>query len=91
MGLANLPLASGQAHAQAFVRLGWTLDPKRRGRGSHLRLTKKGVRATLSIPDHKEVKWTIIASLIKIADETEERYLRAFGGENLAGQPRQPD
>lgn len=84
MGLANLPLASGKAHAQAFVRLGWTLDPKRRGRGTHLRLTKKGMRATLTVPDHKEVKRAIIASLIKLAIETEERYLRAFDGEDLA-------
>lgn len=83
MGLANLPLASGHAHAQAFVRLGWTLDPKRRGRGTHLLLTKSGMRATLSIPDHKEVKRTIIASLIKHADVSEEQYLRAFRGEPL--------
>jgi hypothetical protein len=83
MGLANLPLASGHAHAHAFVRLGWNLDQKRRGRGKHLLLTKSGIRATLSIPDHKQVKRTIIASLIKLADVDEDKYLRAFGGEKF--------
>lgn len=83
MGLSNLPLASGQAHAKAFVRLGWTLDTKRRARDKHLRLTKPGNRATLSIPAEREVKRTIIATLIKLAGVSEEEYLRAFGGEVL--------
>ena len=83
MGLANLPLASGHAHAAAFVRLGWVLDSKRRGRGSHFLLTKSGMRPTLSIPNQREVKRTIIASLIKTAGESEDRYLRAFKGERF--------
>jgi hypothetical protein len=78
MGLRNLPLASGDKHAAAFKRLDWIRDPKRRGRDKHILLTKPGVRATLSIPDEREVKRTIIAALIKIAGETEESYLRAF-------------
>jgi len=86
MGLSNLPLANGHAHAKAFVRLGWTLDSKRRGRGKHLLLTKRGMRATLSIPDHNPVKRTIIASLIKLADVSEEKYLRAFAGETFADE-----
>ena len=81
MGLSNLPLASGHAHAKAFGRLGWTLDEKRRGRGTHLLLTKPGQRATLSIPVHKQVKRTIIADLIKLTGRSEEEYLRAFAGE----------
>jgi hypothetical protein len=80
MGLSNLPLASGSEHAKAFQRLGWTLDRKRRGRGKHLLLTKDSERATLSIPDHHEVKRTIIAALIALAGVTEENYLRAFNG-----------
>ena len=55
MGLSNLPLASGHAHAKAFVRLNWTLHTSRRGRGKHLLLTKQGMRATLSIPDQKKL------------------------------------
>ena len=78
MGLRNLPLASGEKHAAAFERLGWTRDHKRRGRDKHILLTKPGVRATLSIPDEREVKRTIIAAMIKIAEETEVSYLEAF-------------
>lgn len=39
---------------------------------------------TLSIPDHREVKRTIIAGLIKVAGTSEEVYLRAFGGETIS-------
>jgi hypothetical protein len=78
MGLRNLPLASGEKHAAAFERLGWIPDHKRRGRGKHLLLTKPGNRATLSIPDEREVKRTIIAAQIKLAGETEASYLCAF-------------
>ena len=78
MGLSNLPLASGEQHAAAFERLGWTRDHKRRGRGKHILLTKTGMRATLSIPDHHEVKRTIIAALITLAGTTEEKYLQNF-------------
>ncbi len=78
MGLSNLSLACGADHAAAFERLGWTLDKKRRGRGSHFLLTKTGMHATLSIPDHHEVKRTIIAAQIKLAGVSEERYLQAF-------------
>jgi hypothetical protein len=79
MGQSNLPLANGDAHASAFERLGWTRDRKRRGRGAHILLTKAGVRVTLSIPEHHEVKRTIIAKQIKLAGISEEAYLKAFG------------
>lgn len=84
MGLANLPLASGNAHVKAFERLGWKLNTTRRGRGKHFLLTKSGHRATLSIPDHHEVKRTIIAGLIKAAETSEEKYLKAFRGETFS-------
>ena len=80
MGQTNLPLASGDAHARAFERLGWILDARRRGRGKHFLLTKPGMRPTLSIPDQREVKRTIIAALIKLAVVSEEDYLKAFRG-----------
>jgi hypothetical protein len=81
MGQSNLPVACGRDHARAFQRLEWVLDTKRRGRGTHFLLTKPGLRPTLSIPDHHEVKRTIIASLIKLAGVSEEEYLRAFHGQ----------
>lgn len=78
MGLSDLPLASGEKHAACFERLGWTRDWKRRGRGAHILLTKEGVRATLSIPNHHEVKRTIISKLIALAGITQEKYLEEF-------------
>jgi hypothetical protein len=78
MGLSDLPLANAEKHAACFERLGWVRDWKRRGRGSHILLTKTGMRAMLSIPDHKEVKRTIIAKLISLAGITQEKYLEEF-------------
>jgi hypothetical protein len=78
MGLSDLPLASGDKHAACFVRFGWIRDPKRRGRGTHILPTEPGVRATLSIPNHREVKRTIIAELIKLAGIDQAEYLEKF-------------
>jgi predicted RNA binding protein YcfA (HicA-like mRNA interferase family) len=78
MGLSDLPLANAERHAACFERLGWTRDWKRRGRGSHILLTKKGMRATLSIPDHREVKRTVLAGLIRAAGTTQEKYIEEF-------------
>lgn len=78
MGLSNLPLASGEKHAATFERFGWVRDYKRRGRGVHILLTKQGVRATLSIPNEREVKRTIIAAQIALAGITEADYLAKF-------------
>jgi hypothetical protein len=78
MGLSNLPLASGEKHAAAFERLGWIRDRKRRGRDKHILLTKPGMRPTLSIPDEREVKRTIIQAMIRLACITERDYLQAF-------------
>jgi hypothetical protein len=74
----NLPLACGKDHVAAFAQLGWIPDRKRRGRGAHLLLSKPGMRATLSIPDVREVKRTIIAAQIRLACVSEDQYLRAF-------------
>jgi predicted RNA binding protein YcfA (HicA-like mRNA interferase family) len=74
MGQADLPLAPGDAHARAFERCGWSIRQRR----NHIILTKPGVRATLSIPDHREVKRALIAKLIKQAGMSEAEYLAAF-------------
>ena len=80
MGQSNLPLASGADHVKAFAVFGWTWDGKRRGRGSHFILTKPGMRPTLSIPDHREVKRTLIAAQIALACIAEADYVSAFCG-----------
>jgi hypothetical protein len=80
MGQSNLPLASGSEHVKAFRVFGWMWDGKRRGRGKHFILTKPHMRPALSIPDHREVKRTIIADLIALAGITETDYVSAFLG-----------
>lgn len=77
MGHSDLPLASGERHAKAFERCGW-IRLARRGRGSHILLSRPGVPVTLSIPDHREVKRAVIAKLLKAAGVDEREYLDAF-------------
>ena len=53
---------SGKAAAKAFERAGW----QRIGQvGSHLMLNKPGVRANLSVPQHKELSIGTLRSLIR--------------------------
>jgi predicted RNA binding protein YcfA (HicA-like mRNA interferase family) len=80
MGLGDLPVASALAHVKAFQRAGFVLQ-KRRGRGSHYLLKKPGVRMIISIPDHREVKRTLLARQIANAGLTEAQYLRHFNDE----------
>jgi HicA toxin of bacterial toxin-antitoxin, len=74
MGQKNLPLASGEDHARAFERCGW----KRRKTASHIILTREGYAATLSIPNHKQVKRGLVQAQIRTAGLTEAEYLAAF-------------
>lgn len=60
--MAQLPLLSGRELVQTFESLGWQ---RVRQKGSHVILVREGHRATLSVPDHREVaKWTL-RSLIR--------------------------
>lgn len=77
MGLSDLPCASGAAHVKAFVAAGFVLQP-RRGRGTHFLLKKPGVRWTLSIPDHKEVKRQLLSKQIANAGLTHDEYVELF-------------
>lgn len=77
VGQSELPLAAAGEHVKAFCRRGWVRQPKR-GKGSHIILTKPGHRATLSIPDHNPVKRGTLAKLIAAAVMTIEDYLNAF-------------
>lgn len=78
MGLANLPLASGDKHAKAFEYWGWVRV--RTKNKNHIILEKDGVTATLSIPNHKgkDVKRALLQSQIKLAGLTEAQYLQGF-------------
>lgn len=77
MGNADLPVASAADHVKAFERAGWTVLA-RRGRGTHYLLKKSGIRHLLSIPDHREVKRTLLAKQIQNAGLTIEQYLQHF-------------
>lgn len=67
--LANI---SGKAAAKAFQKAGW----QHRGQvGSHLVLTKQGVPANLTVPQHSELAPGTLRSLIKIAGLEVDQFL----------------
>jgi hypothetical protein len=78
MGQSDLPLASGEKHVKAFERLGWNCCAKTKRKNPHFLLEKEGMKATLSIPAHPEVKRRIVQKQIQLAGITEEEYIAAF-------------
>jgi len=67
--LANI---SGREAAKAFQKAGWL----RMGQvGSHLVLIKPGVRANLSIPQHKELSVGTLRALVRAAGMTVDEFL----------------
>jgi len=73
--VGKLSNISGKEAAKAFEKAGWEM----RGQvGSHLVLTKPGVRANLSIPQHPELARGTLRGLIKAAGITVEEFLQLF-------------
>ncbi len=67
--LANI---SGKGAAKAFQKAGWQV----RGQvGSHLVLTKPGVRANLTVPQHGELAPGTLRSLIRTAGLEVDEFL----------------
>jgi predicted RNA binding protein YcfA (HicA-like mRNA interferase family) len=67
--LANI---SGKDAAKAFQNAGW----KVRGQvGSHLVLTKTGIRANLTVPQHGELAPGTLRSLIRTAGLSVDAFL----------------
>ena len=67
--LANI---SGKQAAKAFEKAGWQV----RGQvGSHLVLTKSGVRANLTVPQHPELAPGTLRALIRTAGITVDEFL----------------
>jgi predicted RNA binding protein YcfA (HicA-like mRNA interferase family) len=67
--LANI---SGKDAAKAFQKSGWQV----RGQvGSHLVLTKPGIRMNLIVPQHAELAAGTLRALIKAAGLTVEEFL----------------
>ncbi len=67
--LANI---SGKDAAKAFQKAGWEV----RGQvGSHLVLTKPGIKANLTVPQHPELASGTLRSLIRTAGPTVDEFL----------------
>jgi predicted RNA binding protein YcfA (HicA-like mRNA interferase family) len=67
--LANI---SGKEAVRAFEKAGW----HREGQvGSHLVMTKPGVRVNLSIPQHRELSIGTLRSLIRCSGMSVEEFL----------------
>jgi predicted RNA binding protein YcfA (HicA-like mRNA interferase family) len=67
--LANI---SGKEAAKAFEKAGWKVIGQV---GSHLVMVKEGVRANLSIPQHRELSVGTLRALIRCAGMTVEEFL----------------
>ena len=70
--MAKLPRISGAGAVVKFQRAGWTVD---RQKGSHVMMTKPGVAATLSVPQHRELDRGLLRALIRGAGLTIEEFI----------------
>jgi predicted RNA binding protein YcfA (HicA-like mRNA interferase family) len=67
--LANI---SGKDAAKTFQKAGWQV----RGQvGSHLILTKEGIRANLTVPQHSELAPGTLRALIRVSGLTVDEFL----------------
>lgn len=70
--MGKLGNISGKDAAKAFQKAGW----KAVGQvGSHLVLVKAGIRANLSVPQHRELSIGTIRALIRHAGMTVDEFL----------------
>lgn len=70
--MARLANISGREAANAFQKAGW----RELGQvGSHLVMSKDGVRVNLSIPQHKELSVGTLRALIRHAGMSVEEFL----------------
>jgi predicted RNA binding protein YcfA (HicA-like mRNA interferase family) len=70
--MAKLGNISGKDAVKAFQKAGWTPIGQV---GSHLVLVKPGVRANLSVPQHKELSVGTLRALIRCAGLTVDEFL----------------
>lgn len=73
--MPQIPFLSGREAVRVFVQFGWRIA---RQRGSHIILVKDGARATLSVPDHKEVARGTLRGLIRAAGLSVDEFLEAL-------------
>ncbi len=70
--MTTFPSISGKVARRAFERAGWIF---KRQKGSHMILSKPGVRSILTIPNHKTIKMPLLKRIIKDSDITEKKFL----------------
>lgn len=70
--MGKLGNISGKVAAKAFQRADWQVVGQV---GSHLMLSKAGIRANLSVPQHKELSVGTLRALIRCAGMTVEEFL----------------
>lgn len=72
--MPNLPRVSGKDAIKAFGKVGY-VQVRVSGR-SHALLKREGVRKSLSVPLHKELKTGLLGKLIKAANMTVEEFCK---------------
>lgn len=72
--MPQVPVISGREAVRIFGQFGWEIA---RQRGSHIIMVKEGARATLSVPDYREVARGTLRGLIRAAGLTIEEFLDA--------------
>ena len=70
--MARLANISGKDAVKAFKKFGWYTVGQV---GSHMVMSKPGIRVNLSIPQHKELSIGLLRRLIKNADLSVEEFL----------------
>lgn len=74
--MPRLPDISGRQAVAAFQKAGFEV---RRQRGSHIVMTKPGFPATLSVPDHRELKPGTLRALVRKAGLTIHQFQQLLG------------
>lgn len=72
--MPHLPVMSGREVVRVFGSFNWRVA---RQSGSHIILIKDGHRASLSVPDHREVARGTLRKLIRAADLTVAEFIDA--------------
>lgn len=70
--MGRLNNISGKEAAKAFAKVGWEAVGQV---GSHLVMTKAGIKANLSIPQHKELSVGTLRALIRNAGMSVEDFI----------------
>jgi predicted RNA binding protein YcfA (HicA-like mRNA interferase family) len=70
--VARLANISGKEAVKALQKAGWETAGQV---GSHLVMTKPGLRVNLSVPQHKELSVSTLRALIRHAGMTVEEFL----------------